>query len=202
MEVLHACLLPPTVARVFVMKTSLGLLNAPLLCVLWLTKHAVASVALSAAQAVTGAYGGSVAIPCRYDGRFRDNRKYWCKGLLYDLCVRVAETPSRRPEERASVADDKEAGVFTVTMSSLGEADGGKYWCVIDVPGRDIHTGVDLYVSHAVMTTPATLPQPDVVSYDESQPCSQTGTTTREGEDTKSRNGLMGLEGPGSGRCH
>lgn len=129
----HLCFLPFT---------------APLLCLFWLTKHAVASAQLSAPEVVTGAYGGSVAVPCQYDRQFRDNIKYWCRGPLYDLCQIVAETPRRRPEERGSIADDKEAGVFTVTMGSLREADNGKYWCVINRPGRDIHTGVKLLVSH------------------------------------------------------
>ncbi|XP_040050405.2 CMRF35-like molecule 3 [Gasterosteus aculeatus] len=150
------------------MKTSglsLGLLNAPLLCLFWLTKHAVASAQLSAPEVVTGAYGGSVAVPCQYDRQFRDNIKYWCRGPLYDLCQIVAETPRRRPEERGSIADDKKAGVFTVTMDSLREADNGKYWCVINRPGRDIHTGVKLLVSHTVMTTTTTLLEPDVTSW-------------------------------------
>ncbi|KAL6119294.1 cd300c [Pungitius sinensis] len=139
---------------------SLGLFTSPLLCLLWLTQRA--SARLSAPEVVTGAYGGSVAVPCLYDSKFRDNTKYWCKGPIYDLCQIVAKTPRRRPEDRGSIVDDKEAGVFTVTMSSLTVADAGMYWCVISGSGRNIHTGVKLLVAHTVMTTPTTLLQPDV----------------------------------------
>ncbi|XP_062420186.1 CMRF35-like molecule 3 isoform X2 [Pungitius pungitius] len=142
------------------MKTSgMSLFTAPLLCLLWLTQRA--SGQLSAPEEVTGACGGSVAVPCLYGSNFRDNTKYWCKGWIYDLCQIVAKTPRRRPEDRGSIVDDKEAGVFTVTMSSLTRADDGMYWCVIGGYGRNIHTGVRLRVAHTMMTTPTTQ-QPDV----------------------------------------
>ncbi|XP_037627490.1 CMRF35-like molecule 1 isoform X2 [Sebastes umbrosus] len=138
------------------MKTSgklLGFFNV--LCLFWLTKHAVDSAQLSAPDVVTGTYGGSVTVPCQYDHQFREYTKYWCKGPIYELCKIVVKTPKSRHSDRSSIADDKEAGVFTVTMMSLRESDKDMYWCVIARPGRNIFTGVRLRVSQAVITTTA-----------------------------------------------
>lgn len=57
--------------------------------------------------------------------------------------------------ERHSIADDKEAGVFTVTMTSLRESDNDMYWCVIARHGRNTRTGVRLRISDTVITTTA-----------------------------------------------
>ncbi|XP_054465701.1 CMRF35-like molecule 3 [Anoplopoma fimbria] len=138
------------------MKTSLGLFNAPVLCLLWLTKHNVDSVQLSAPKVVTGALGGSVTIPCQYDRHYRDNSKYWCKGLIYELCEIIVRTPNRQRNDRSSIVDDKDAGVFTVIMTSLLESDNDKYWCVISRSGRNIFSGVKLSVSHTAATTTTT----------------------------------------------
>ncbi|XP_059189051.1 CMRF35-like molecule 3 [Centropristis striata] len=132
---------------------SLGFFNAPVLCLFCLTKHAVDSVQLSAPEVVTGVYGGSVTVPCQYESQFRDYTKYWCKGPIYELCEIVAKTPRMRPSERISITDDKVAGVFTVTMTSLRESDEEMYWCVIAKLGRNYHTGVRLSLSHTVITT-------------------------------------------------
>ncbi|KAF1390191.1 hypothetical protein PFLUV_G00055530 [Perca fluviatilis] len=133
---------------------SLGFFNA--LCLFWLTKHAVDSVQLSAPEVVTGAYGASVTVSCQYDLQFKEYTKYWCKGPVYELCSKVVTTPRGQHSERSSIADDKDAGVFTVIMTSLKESDQGMYWCVIARPGRNIYTGVRLRVSHTVITSTAT----------------------------------------------
>lgn len=87
-------------------------------------------------------------ISCQYNSIFRDNTKYWCKGKIYDLCTIEVKTPRKRVSERSFIEDDKEAGVFTVTMTSLNDYDEDKYWCVIATPGRNVHTGVRLHISH------------------------------------------------------
>ncbi|XP_031146322.1 CMRF35-like molecule 5 isoform X2 [Sander lucioperca] len=130
---------------------SLGFFNA--LCLFWLTMHAVDSVQLSAPEVVTGAYGASVTVSCQYDLQFKEYTKYWCKGQLYELCSIVVATPKGQQSDRSSIADDKDAGVFTVTMTSLKESDQEMYWCVIARPGRNVYTGVRLRVSHTVITT-------------------------------------------------
>ncbi|KAK1897908.1 Cell division control protein 42 like [Dissostichus eleginoides] len=139
------------------MKTSgisLGLFNAPILCLFWLiAKHSVDSVRISAPEVVTGAYGGSLTVPCQYAHKYRENTKYWCRGPIYELCDIVVKTPRERSSDRSSIADDKIAGVFTVTMSSLRESDEDTYWCVLARPGRNVHTGVRIHVSQPAITT-------------------------------------------------
>ncbi|XP_034393159.1 CMRF35-like molecule 3 isoform X2 [Cyclopterus lumpus] len=105
---------------------------------------------------VTGAHGGSVTVPCQYERQFRDHTKYWCRGPIYELCKIVVKTPRRPQKDRSSIADDKEAGVFTVTLTSLRESDKDKYWCVIARPGRNVYAEVKLRVSHSVITTTTT----------------------------------------------
>lgn len=126
---------------------------ALVLCLLWLTKHAVDSVRrLSAPSEVTGTYGGSVTVPCQYGLEYIDHTKYWCKGKVYELCHIVVKTPKNRLSNRSFIADDKTAGVVTVTMTSLRDEDEDKYWCVIAMQGRNIYTGVRLRISHTGMT--------------------------------------------------
>ncbi|XP_029362998.1 CMRF35-like molecule 3 [Echeneis naucrates] len=109
---------------------------------------------LSAPENVTGGYGGSVEVSCQYDIRFRENTKYWCKGPLYILCEIILKTPRNRDNMKDSITDDKEAGVFTVTINSLSKKDEDRYWCVIAKEGKNIYAPVKLIVSPTVMPTP------------------------------------------------
>ncbi|XP_023139424.1 CMRF35-like molecule 3 [Amphiprion ocellaris] len=133
-----------------------GIFKAPVLCFLWLTKHTVVSAQLSAPDMVTGTYNGSVTISCQYDLQFKENTKYWCKGSVYELCAIVVKTPKNRFNDRSSIVDDQEAGVFTVTMTSLRKPDEDRYWCVIARSGRNIFRRVKLLISNAVATPPTT----------------------------------------------
>nr|XP_046253880.1 CMRF35-like molecule 7 [Scatophagus argus] len=135
-----------------------GLFYAPALWLFWLTRHAVDSVQLSAPEEVTAAYGGSVTVSCQYNLRFRNHTKYWCKGKRYELCAIVVKTPRNRQSDRSSIADDKNAGVFTVTMTSLRESDDDMYWCVIARSGKNVFTGVRLRVSQTATTTTGAAP--------------------------------------------
>lgn len=114
-------------------------------------KDTVDSVQLSAPEVVTASSGGSVTVSCQYDLTFRENTKYWCKGAVYDFCVIVVTTSKNPIRDRSSIADDKEEGVFSVTVESFGKSDEGMYWCVISTPGRNIHKAVRLLVSHTGM---------------------------------------------------
>lgn len=107
------------------------------------------SALLSAPGSVTAADGGSVTVPCQYDQQFRENTKYWCKGIIYEFCSIVVKTPRTRENNRSSIRDDKEAGVFTVTMTSLRKSDQDTYWCVVARYGRNVYTKVTLRVSPA-----------------------------------------------------
>ncbi|XP_074537997.1 CMRF35-like molecule 3 [Halichoeres trimaculatus] len=127
------------------------------------SEHSVDSAQLSAPERVTGAYGGSVIIACQYDQKFREYTKYWCKGSVYELCKIVLKTPkNRKSDNRSSIVDNKEAGVFTVTMTSLKKSDEGMYWCVIADHGRNPHVGVRLKLFETAVTTAMTTSTPFV----------------------------------------
>lgn len=126
---------------------------AQFVCLLWLMRHKVDSVELLAPAVVTGENGGSVMISCKYNPVYRNNTKYWCKGKIYELCKIVVKTPRNRPNPRSTIADDKDAGVFTVTMTSLTKNDAGQYWCVISTSGRNVHAGVKLLISRTGIPT-------------------------------------------------
>ncbi|KAM4610609.1 CMRF35-like molecule 5 [Polymixia lowei] len=111
-------------------------------------RHTVDSVQLSAPEVVTAEEGGSVTISCQYVPDYRDNKKYWCRGQVYELCQIVVKTPKYSHRGRTSITDDKVAGVFTVTMTSIRESDEGKYWCVIARPGRNVYSAVSLQIDH------------------------------------------------------
>lgn len=125
--------------------------SAPLLCLWWLIMHRVNSTQLFAPKEINTTHGGSVTVSCMYDLELRESTKYWCRGRVYDLCKIIVKTPRNRPSDRFFITDDKEAGVFHVTMRMLQESDENMYWCVISKSGRNIHTGVRLHVSHAGM---------------------------------------------------
>lgn len=127
-----------------------GLGSGPAFCLLlWIIQHAAESLLLSAPEVVKATNKGSVTVPCQYDLQYKENTKYWCKGKIYEFCRIVVKTPKKRSTNRTFIADDKEAGVFSVTMTSIRPSDKDKYWCVIATSGRNIFTGVSLLVSQA-----------------------------------------------------
>ncbi|XP_031594766.1 CMRF35-like molecule 3 [Oreochromis aureus] len=139
--------------------TFVCLFNGPAFCLLlWIIQHAAESLLLSAPEVVKATNRGSVTVPCQYDLQYKENTKYWCKGKIYEFCRIVVKTPKKRFNNRTFIADDKEAGVFSITMTSIRQSDEDKYWCVIATSGRNIFTGVSLLVSQAV-TTPTTSTQ-------------------------------------------
>ncbi|XP_061530551.1 CMRF35-like molecule 3 [Phycodurus eques] len=144
------------------MGTSVSLFSffkVPLLFILWLPKHSADPDQLKAPRLIRAANGGSLTVSCWYDSQFRDNSKYWCRGAVYEFCKIVVKTPKQRNHNRWSIADDKEAGAFIVTMTSVRQSDGDKYWCVVARPGRNIVAGVKLIVSNKVIAPTSTMPE-------------------------------------------
>uniref|UniRef100_A0A8C5FYW1 CMRF35-like molecule 7 n=1 Tax=Gouania willdenowi TaxID=441366 RepID=A0A8C5FYW1_GOUWI len=121
-----------------------------------ISKSTVDCSLLSGPEVVKGTYSGSVTVACQYNLRYREYTKYWCKGPVYEICAIIVKTPKNRRNDRSFISDNKEAGVFTVTMTSLSESDTDMYWCVISRPGRNIYTRVKLLVSHEGKAQPFT----------------------------------------------
>ncbi|PWA31642.1 hypothetical protein CCH79_00006563, partial [Gambusia affinis] len=118
-------------------------------------KNKVDSADLLAPEEVTASPGGLVKIACQYDLQFKERPKYWCKGSIYELCSILVKTTRKTQRDRFFIADDREAGIFTVTMTSLMESDEDKYWCVISRSGRNVYKSVRLVITQTA-TTPST----------------------------------------------
>lgn len=89
---------------------------------------------------VTGYSGGGIAITCKYDGGYKTNAKYFCKGQWSDCTdqIRTGTKDKWFKSGRFSLFDDTTAAVFTVTIRDLTEQDSGIYYC-----GTDIYAKVD-----------------------------------------------------------
>ncbi|XP_058628674.1 polymeric immunoglobulin receptor-like [Onychostoma macrolepis] len=91
---------------------------------------------------VTGYSGGGVRIRCRYDRKYTENAKYFCRGQ-WSKCTDLIRTKTKNEwvdSGRFSLYDDTTAAVFTVTIRDLSEWDSGTYYC-----GTDIYAKIDSY---------------------------------------------------------
>ncbi len=75
---------------------------------------------------------GKVEIRCPYESRYKEVKKYLCRGqcpvMLKDKLV---ESESAAQDKRFSLNDNKAAHIFTVTITDLRTEDQGQYWCGI-----------------------------------------------------------------------
>ncbi|XP_043072470.1 polymeric immunoglobulin receptor-like [Puntigrus tetrazona] len=75
---------------------------------------------------VTVQTGGSVTIPCHYDEKYSQMKKYW-----YSEIDR-SKTYTNTTEENLSVIDHPDQRLFTVTMRNLQNKHTGKYYCIVE----------------------------------------------------------------------
>ncbi|XP_026061522.1 CMRF35-like molecule 3 [Carassius auratus] len=98
---------------------------------------------------VRGYSGGGVSITCRYDRKYTDNGKYFCRGE-WSTCSKLIKTDEKNKwvdSGRFSLFDDTTAAVFTVTFRDLSEQDSGTYWCGVKIfLSEDLYTEVNLIV--------------------------------------------------------
>ncbi|KAF5892810.1 CMRF35-like molecule 1, partial [Clarias magur] len=81
--------------------------------------------------------GASVTIPCAYDRKYIQHKKYWCSGTYFSSCTTQAYTSEAMP--RVTVTDFPAESLFTVTMNNLQTGDTGWYWCAVEIDrGPDI----------------------------------------------------------------
>lgn len=82
----------------------------------------------------TAHLGGSVTINCRYSRAeesyvrclCREDENFHCKSLI------SAYTSDCTKKDRFSLIDNKQQGVYTVTISTLTLADAGRYQCAME----------------------------------------------------------------------
>ncbi|XP_016112654.1 CMRF35-like molecule 8 [Sinocyclocheilus grahami] len=104
---------------------------------------------------VTGYSGGKVMITCKYERKYTENAKYFCKGQKpvtpqIGWCSDLIKTEEKNKwvhSERFSLYDDTRAAVFTVTIRDLSEEDAGTYQCGVDIHiSEDFYTEVNLNI--------------------------------------------------------
>ncbi|XP_034093870.1 polymeric immunoglobulin receptor-like [Gymnodraco acuticeps] len=76
--------------------------------------------------------GGSITIPCLYESQYINHVKYLCQGYYWALCSYAVNTNNPSSSGKFSISDDKEQGVFTVTINYLTEEETGDYWCAVE----------------------------------------------------------------------
>uniref|UniRef100_A0A8C7UR39 Ig-like domain-containing protein n=1 Tax=Oncorhynchus mykiss TaxID=8022 RepID=A0A8C7UR39_ONCMY len=94
---------------------------------------------ISAVGYVSVQTGGSITFPCSYDQYYINHVKYWCKGLVWEVCSYVVRTDHPKSSGKNSISDDINKRIFTVTMTNLTSWDYGNYRCVVEINrGTDI----------------------------------------------------------------
>uniref|UniRef100_A0A8C1XYE1 Si:dkeyp-104b3.18 n=1 Tax=Cyprinus carpio TaxID=7962 RepID=A0A8C1XYE1_CYPCA len=70
--------------------------------------------------------GGSVTIPCHYDEKYTQQKKYWFSE------IDKSNTFTNTTEKNLSVIDHPDQSLFTVTMKNLQNKHTGHYYCVAE----------------------------------------------------------------------
>ncbi|XP_043572432.1 CMRF35-like molecule 3 isoform X1 [Chiloscyllium plagiosum] len=103
---------------------------------------------LTGPKEVRGEVGGSVTVDCRYDQKYKEHKKQWCKGRVFITCSVIVSTDNPQ-KQGVSLTDNKTRGIFSVTMDNLKKSDEGLYWCEIEVVLLNIRDSVKLEVFEA-----------------------------------------------------
>ncbi|XP_065132807.1 uncharacterized protein [Paramisgurnus dabryanus] len=84
-------------------------------------------------RTVTVQTGGSVIIPCHYESKYTQHKKYWCYDAraAYNYCSILAYANETKGD--VSVIDHPDQSLFTVTMRDLQEKNTGYYWCAVEI---------------------------------------------------------------------
>ncbi|XP_073704633.1 polymeric immunoglobulin receptor [Garra rufa] len=102
----------------------------------------------SATRVLTVQTGGSLFIPCYYDRKYTEHKKYWCfdAGSSYNYCSILAY--ANETKGKVSVTDHPDQSFFTVTMRNLQYEDTGTYWCAVEIGGIiDVDTTEQLHLT-------------------------------------------------------
>ncbi|XP_051771166.1 CMRF35-like molecule 8 [Ctenopharyngodon idella] len=106
-------------------------------------------------MSITGYSRGGVTIKCKYEKKYTQKTKYFCRGQKPDTLqigwcsdlIRTEEKDKWVQKDRFSLYDDARSAVFNVTIRDLTERDSGTYYCAVDIPKEiDFYTEVKLNV--------------------------------------------------------
>ncbi|XP_062921368.1 polymeric immunoglobulin receptor-like isoform X2 [Mobula hypostoma] len=112
------------------------------------------SGALWAEKYVRGVVGRAITIHCHYEAKYHSRTKYWCHGWTHQCSVLMETNGQHRRSGRASITDNPEWEIFTVTVEDLHSGDTGWYSCGISTPGHDPIFNVHLQVSDETVSVP------------------------------------------------
>ncbi|XP_056325769.1 polymeric immunoglobulin receptor-like [Danio aesculapii] len=87
-------------------------------------------------RALTVQTRGSVVIPCYYNKKYTQHKKYWCFGAkaVFQSCSTLAY--ANETKGNLSVIDHPDQSFFTVTMRILQHENCGYYWCAVDIGAK------------------------------------------------------------------
>ncbi|XP_065132734.1 polymeric immunoglobulin receptor-like [Paramisgurnus dabryanus] len=109
--------------------------------------------------------GGSVTIPCHYESKYTQLKKYWCYNSLgyYPFCSILAYANETKGD--VSVIDHPDQSLFTVTMRDLQEKNTGTYWCAVEIEGITSDATEWFYLK--IQSAPGVSVMPSSVTVDE-----------------------------------
>ncbi|XP_051555225.1 CMRF35-like molecule 1 isoform X2 [Myxocyprinus asiaticus] len=84
--------------------------------------------------------GGSVTIPCHYDRKYTQQRKYWYSSN------NPSSIYTNTTEENLSVIDYPDQSLFTLTMRNLQEKHNAYYCCAVETDEQPIMLVTNLYL--------------------------------------------------------
>ncbi len=84
--------------------------------------------------------GGPVTIPCHYDKKYTQQKKYWFSE------IDKSNTYTNTTDENLSVIDDPDQSLFTVTMRNLQNKHTGHYCCVVEIEGK-LNITYEVYIN-------------------------------------------------------
>ncbi|KAL0153713.1 hypothetical protein M9458_050991, partial [Cirrhinus mrigala] len=87
--------------------------------------------------------GSPGIIPCLYDKKYKENRKYWCNGKFWAYCSILAYA---NETGKYSLTDYPNQSLFTVRWENLQTSDSGFYWCAVEISDTDDGKDLFLYV--------------------------------------------------------
>ncbi|XP_077180384.1 polymeric immunoglobulin receptor-like [Paroedura picta] len=115
------------------------------------------SSSLTGPRAVWAMLGSSVSVECRYDQKYQQNKKYWCRKKSGGNCPPdISTSGSEMPviQSRLSIRDNHSLNRFKVTMDDLASSDSGMYSCAVSRQGGpDLIHSVNVTVLSTQLTT-------------------------------------------------